>query len=352
MPNPSRQIFRQLAGKLTRSILGLSVSETDKWCSFHQKGGKKFAYILLTKHKSKIDVWCLGNVDYIQQKYSTKIKFKLRQKTTGGFGKDFQINFVVENQDDIENATLLLTEISNSWSKEELISAFNLYCKIPINEIRTDNKRIIEFASLLGRTPKEVAKRFANFSKMDAATDALGNIDYDDKETWKYFNDDWEKSVNESEKQIVALEYKLKNITKIPDGKERERLVKSRINQDFFRMAVLSSYQNKCCITGLPFPDLLNASHIIPWKDDTANRLNPRNGLCLNTLHDRAFDRGFITVMPDYTVNVSSYIRDMLDEKSVADYFMRYQGLKINLPSRFIPEKSFLEFHNKKIFKI
>lgn len=250
---------------------------------------------------------------------------------------------------DIENAALLLFEISNSWSKEELISAFNLYCKIPTNEINSKNKTIMRFASLLGKTPKEVAKRFTNFSKLDAATNVLENID--NKETWKYFNDDWEKSVYESEKQIIAFEYKLRDIIEIPEAKERDRVLKTRVNQDFFRMAVLSSYQNKCCITNLPFPDLLNASHIIPWKDDLANRLNPHNGLCLNALHNRAFDRGLITIMPDYTVKISSRIRSIFDEQSVIDYFISYQGQKINLPTRFIPEKSFLEFHNKKIFK-
>lgn len=89
-PNLSKHLFRQLAGQLKRLIVGLTISESDKWCSFHQKGGKKFAYVLLTKQKPKIDVWCLGNVDYIQQKYSAKIKFKSRQKTTGDSEKIFR----------------------------------------------------------------------------------------------------------------------------------------------------------------------------------------------------------------------------------------------------------------------
>ncbi|MBI4377968.1 MAG: hypothetical protein HY578_02605, partial [Nitrospinae bacterium] len=74
--NKSKQLFYQLAKRLKKIIAGLSVSETDKWCSFYQKGGKRFAYILLAKRKPKIDIWCLGNVDYIKQKYAAKIKFK------------------------------------------------------------------------------------------------------------------------------------------------------------------------------------------------------------------------------------------------------------------------------------
>ena len=346
----SKQLFYQLAEQLKKHIVGLSVSETDKWCGFYQKGGKRFAYILLAKRKPKIDVWCLGNIDYIHKKYGSKIKFKLRQETSGEFAKNFQINFVIENSKDIENAVLLLTEISDSWSREELISAYNLYCKIPIKEINSKNTKVVEFADLLGRTSQEVAKRFKNFSRLDADVNISENIEAEDKIIWKFFNNDWEKSVYESEDKIIDFENKLKNITEFPKGKERDSIVKSRINQNFFRSAVLTSYQNKCCITGLPFAELLNASHIIPWAVDNNNRLNPHNGLCLNVLHDRAFDRGLITIKPDYTIDISPSINNFLD-KSVKDYFLCFKNQKIILPQRFVPERSFLEFHNKNIFR-
>lgn len=346
----SKQLFYQLVERLKKNIVGLSVSETDKWCGFYQKGGKRFAYILLARRKPKIDVWYLGDVDYIHKKYSPKIKFKLRQKTSGEFGKNFQISFVIENSEDIENAVLLLTEISDSWSREELISAYNLYCKIPIEEINSKNINIIQFADLLNRTPKEIAKRFKNFAKLDTNIHTLEDIKEEDKSVWAFFNNDWEKSAYESENKIIDFENKLKNIIEFPKGKERDSIVKSRINQNFFRSAVLTSYQNKCCITGLPFVELLNASHIIPWSIDDNNRLNPRNGLCLNVLHDRAFDRGLITIRTDYTIDISSRINKILD-KSVKDYFLCFKNQKIILPQRFIPEKSFLEFHNKNIFK-
>lgn len=347
----SKQLFYQLAEQLKKNIVGLSVSETDKWCGFYQKGGKRFAYILLAKRKPKIEIWCIGNVDYIKHKYAGKIKFLARQETSGGFGKNFQISFAVENSEDIKNTVLLLTEISDSWSREELISAYNLYCKIPIKEINSKNANIIQFADLLSRTPKEVAKRFKNFAKLDANITTVEDIKEEDKSVLAFFNNDWEKSVYESENKIIDFENKLKNITEFPKGKERDNIVKSRINQNFFRNAVLSSYQNRCCITGLPFIELLTASHIIPWAADTNNRLNPRNGLCLNALHDRAFDRGLITIRPDYTIDISSHINKFLDYKSVKNYFLRFKNKKIILPQRFAPEESFLKFHNKNIFK-
>jgi putative restriction endonuclease len=347
--NTSKQLFHQLVEQLKRNIAGLYFSETDKWCSVYQKGGRKFAYILLSRTKPKIDIWCLGNVDYVHKKYSPQIKFKLRQETSGGFGRDFQINFVVENLKDIENIIPLLVEVSNSWSEDELISAFNLYCKIPINEININNIKIIDFANLLRKTPKEIVKRFLNFLKIDSKN--IKGVGEEEKTTYAHFNKNWEKLVYESEEKIIDFENKLKNITNFPKGKERESIIKARINQTFFRNAVLTSYEYKCCITGLPFVDLLNASHIIPWSMDINNRLNPCNGLCLNALHDRAFDRGLITVKPDYTIDISSYINKFLDYRSVKDYFLCFKNKKIILPQRFMPEKSFLEFHNKNIFK-
>lgn len=294
----------------------------------------------------------MGNPDYIHKKYGPIIKFKSRQKTTGGFGKNFQVNFTIENLEDIKNAVPLLVEVSNSWSRDELMSAFNFYCQIPIDEIDINNVQIINFANLIGKTPKEVVKRFINFSKIESRSEKIGvQISEEEKTTWTNFNNNWEQSVQESESKIIDLENKLKNITDFPKGKERENLVKSRINQTFFRNAILASYGNKCCITGFPCVDLLNASHIIPWSVDVDNRLNPHNGLCLNVLHDRAFDRGLITVRTDYKVEISSRINKFLDCKSVKDYFLRFNRQKIILPQRFVPEKSFLEFHNKNIFK-
>ena len=50
-------------------------------------------------------------------------------------------------------------------------------------------------------------------------------------------------------------------------GIEREVVVKTRVNQNFFRKTVLAAYGLTCCITGLTVPALLNASHIVPWSD-------------------------------------------------------------------------------------
>ena len=104
----------------------------------------------------------------------------------------------------------------------------------------------------------------------------------------------------------------LGDIDLIPAGKYRDHMMKTRVGQYFFRMAVLNSYENRCCVTGLKRTELLVASHIKPWKvsDERTERTNPTNGLCLNSLHDKAFDRGLITLDKNYKIIVSRKLKD------------------------------------------
>ena len=116
------------------------------------------------------------------------------------------------------------------------------------------------------------------------------------------------------------------------------------------RNAVLSSYRYACCITGMADPELLIASHIKPWKDSDwkKERTNPRNGLCLNALHDKAFDRGLLTVLPDYTVRISSKLSGNDDGTM---WIKQCDKQSIILPERFLPCKEFLEYHNDVVFQ-
>lgn len=129
-------------------------------------------------------------------------------------------------------------------------------------------------------------------------------------------------------------------------GIEREAIVRLRVNQSFFRRRVLSAYNDRCCITGLAVPALLTASHIVAWASDAANRLNPRNGLCLNTLHDRAFDRGLLWVDDDFIVRFSKRLRSgSLGEFGDAKWFYEFDGQRLRLPKLFRPDPSLLRAH-------
>ena len=79
--------------------------------------------------------------------------------------------------------------------------------------------------------------------------------------------------------------------------------------------------------------------------------MNPHNGLCLNSIHDRAFDKGFITVTPDYKIKVSKYFDGFENDNSVFDLFLKYDNKSIILPDRFLPSKDFLDWHYNNIFK-
>ncbi|SMN15837.1 Possible restriction endonuclease [uncultured Candidatus Thioglobus sp.] len=117
------------------------------------------------------------------------------------------------------------------------------------------------------------------------------------------------------------------------EGKEIERSVKTRINQSFFRDAILSSYNFKYCLTGIDIPALLIANHIVPWSKDPKNRLNPKNGLCLNNLHDQAFDRGYITFDNQLRLVLSRHIVKS-KEKYIQKYFKELEGKSLRLPDR------------------
>jgi predicted restriction endonuclease len=82
---------------------------------------------------------------------------------------------------------------------------------------------------------------------------------------------------------------------------EQWKLQKTRIGQGPFRSALLARWQGRCPLTGIAEPELLRASHIIPWNrcESDAERVNPENGLLLSALWDAAFDRGLVSFADD-----------------------------------------------------
>jgi putative restriction endonuclease len=135
----------------------------------------------------------------------------------------------------------------------------------------------------------------------------------------------------------------------LPEGRDKESLVRVRVNQRFFRSAVLAAYDFRCCITGLSLTRLLTASHIVPWAVDPKNRTNPQNGLCLNAIHDLAFDCGLMTVVKG-RVTISPAVLKRKDESGVKELLLRYDGREIRMPHRFAPDPSFLKYHFEHVF--
>ncbi len=128
-------------------------------------------------------------------------------------------------------------------------------------------------------------------------------------------------------------------------GKDAVSFAKRRINQSVFRKWIVGLYESKCCVTGLDIPEILRASHIVEWSVDKENRMNPSNGLCLSATYDAAFDKHLISFDEDYRMVLSKRIRDFCTSSVCAEYFLRFEGRKICLPTKFWPDKDLLHKH-------
>ena len=245
------------------------------------------------------------------------------------------------------------------WTREELIVAFNLYCKIPFGRIHIRNPLVIELAKAIGRTPSALSWKLANFARLDPALRKrnIAGASHGARaevEIWNEFNADWEGLAFESERLLENMTGGARDdgesAQQFPEGRTREAIVRARVNQGFFRAAVLAAYGGQCCITGLSVPQLLNASHIVPWSVDVKNRTNPRNGLCLNAIHDRAFDCGLLTVTADLKVRLSPRIEVSAKDRATQEFLCRFENTPVTPPRRFVPDVEFLLYHNENVF--
>ena len=204
--------------------------------------------------------------------------------------------------------------------------------------------------------------KLGNFASMDPGlqqrgVSGLGNASALDRATWGGMNDDWQSFVAES--SDARLEFGLLDETEIAEtpedeGKsdratERQGVVTQRVGQDFFRKAVLSAYNYRCCISGLGSEPLLVASHIVPWSVDEQNRVNPRNGLLLSALHDKAFDKGIITLDDNLTVRVSRNY-SLVDDEFFTQAIAVFDGQSITPPEKLRPHPDFLAYHREHVF--
>jgi len=247
------------------------------------------------------------------------------------------------------------------WTKEESILAINLYCKIPFGQMHSRNPDVIDLATLIDRSSGAVARKLGNFASLDPKLKERGikgleNNSKLDKEVWHEYMQNWDEQFIEGEKLLAKKKHstieKINHIDldnlKDVEGKERERLVIVRVNQSLFRRIVLSNFNYQCCITGIKIPELLVASHILPWSKDKGNRLNPKNGLALNSLHDKAFDCGLITVTEDMKIKVSPKFYAQQDMVSIKQNFIDFDGKELIAPNKFYPDVEFLKVHNER----
>ena len=254
-----------------------------------------------------------------------------------------------------------------SWTEEETTLALFLYFQLPFGQLHSGNPEIQKLAGILGRSNSSVAMKLCNFASLDPKITETGRkglqgASMQDRRIWAKFSSDWTGNVAASDRVWNSVDDEAGEHSAnlqdnvIPfafepyDGPSTtSATIDRRIGQNFFRRAVLTNFDNVCCITGIAEPVLLNASHIMPWGVDLKNRHNPANGLCLSATFDRAFDRGLIALDESHAVLISSSLLSHKD-KETRKYFARYQGRQISQFKRFEPNFEFLKWHRDKIF--
>lgn len=244
------------------------------------------------------------------------------------------------------------------WTREELLIAFTLYSQIPFGKLHSKNPEIIHYAKLIGRTPSALAMKLVNLASLDpyiieSGRSGLKGASNADRELWKEMSQDMDLFNQQCQTAMERLEKptttEFSEEPKDFSGRDKFSTVKTRVDQNLFRKNVLEAYEYRCCITGLEEPSLLVASHILPWSHSTEQRLNPSNGLCLSSLHDKAFDRGLITFNEDFEVVLSPQLKK-LKSGVYMDNFEKYEGTKLRSPLSYPPDRNYIAYHRDHIF--
>jgi putative restriction endonuclease len=248
-----------------------------------------------------------------------------------------------------------------NWTREQALACFNLYCRIPFGKLHSRNPEIIAFADAVGRTPSAVAMKLVNFASLDPAhkkrnVKGLANVSSLDRAIWEEFetapNNVAEQSEEEFNRLSIPVQEPVEQELKLPEGPTEKQLTRPmRLVQSFFSRSVLASYAYKCSFCSLELRPLLNASHIIPWKVSVELRADPRNGFCLCVLHDRAFDRGLMTVDADSRLLISKRLKKTNPVPVHRVGLLELEGQRINLPGRFLPDAKCLEYHRESVFE-
>lgn len=248
---------------------------------------------------------------------------------------------------------------SDNWTEEQITIVLYEYCRNPFGQFSATKPFVEELGRLLGRSPAAIVRKVGNLASFDPQMKArgvggLGHTAKLDEVVWNKYFGHWDQLAYDAEVLIARLKNKELeqslniDLSNLPKGEERKQEVKRRINQIFFRDTVLSSYESKCCVTGINNAKLLNACHIVGWSEDETNRTNPQNGLCMNVLFHKAYDENLIGISPDYEIFVSEeFFGTKLKEvdSHTKEYVMGYNKRKLIMPKRFFPDRDLLAMH-------
>jgi hypothetical protein len=248
------------------------------------------------------------------------------------------------------------------WTRDEVLLALHLYERIPFGQQHQGNAQVIALAARLGRTPSSIAMKLNNLTSLDPEEAARGVAGLPgaselDRLTWASFRSDpavvldaerlWEEWNGEEEGS--------------PEGEaarawlgatERVALRSVRLAQQYFRRVVLTNFDGRCALTGIDAPALLVASHIVGWAVAPEHRVNPRNGLCLNRLHDAAFDRHLITFDEQLRLVLGRALRERMPGADFDHLFSRHEGQPLRGVARHEISRELLRRHQEEFHRL
>jgi putative restriction endonuclease len=117
-----------------------------------------------------------------------------------------------------------------------------------------------------------------------------------------------------------------------------------RLGQAQFSRSIKGNYSRRCAICSIEILEFLVAAHIVRWADDERIRLDPRNGICLCSLHDKAFEHGYFFIDEKFQV---VFNMKLAGDPSLQEYLQLKTGSKINLPALHAPKPEYLTLHRK-----
>lgn len=246
------------------------------------------------------------------------------------------------------------------WSHDDTMIAFYVFCSIPFKDSSSHHPLVVEYAKLLpGRSSAALNMKIGNLGRLDPDLKKRGITGLShgaklEEDIWQEFGDDPD-AFNQKCLSIIAKRKLEMGLSSPEDlmvydecfakkvGEDRVAIIKQRVNQSFFRQSVCSAYNYTCCVSQISNEKLVQACHIIPWKDDSKNRLNPKNGICLSYTMHKAYDSLLLGITPDCNIVVSDeFLEDCKDDNYIK-FLLSINNTRIKMPDKFLPEPAFLD---------
>jgi len=129
---------------------------------------------------------------------------------------------------------------------------------------------------------------------------------------------------------------------------ERQAVSTQRVGQAAIRKYALERYAYQCGLCDIKEPEMLVASHIIPWAEDKSNRGNPRNVICLCVAHDKLFEKGLLTLDDNLKIIFSEKFYECCANSVMLKALAENTYKRLRAPISGDPDQKLLKKHREK----